>query len=395
MPADVIAAIDLGSNSFHMIVARMVNGHFQILDRLREMVQFAAGLDGKNRLSEESQQRALDCLARFGQRLRQIPSEQLRIVGTNTLRIARNSADFLVRAEAVLGHTVEIISGQEEARLVYLGVVHSVADVPGRRLVVDIGGGSTELIIGEKFEPLHLTSLKMGCVSMSRACFDDGRITESRMKEAELLVRLRLEPVTVEFQDWGWQVVTGASGTIKAIQDVATREGWCREGITLEALRRLRTALLETGNTSTIAARWALEPARARVFAGGFAVLHGLCETLGLDRMEVSEGALREGVIYDLQGRIRHEDVRDRTIIDVLDRYNLDKAQAEGRLVIAGPGPAIDSPDPGPAGFSGSLIIAEFASLEAARAWADADPYIAAGVYEKVTVKPFKKALPA
>ncbi len=329
MPADVIAAIDLGSNSFHMIVARMVNGHFQILDRLREMVQFAAGLDGKNRLSEESQQRALDCLARFGQRLRQIPPEQLRIVGTNTLRQARNSADFLVRAEAVLGHTVEIISGQEEARLVYLGVVHSVADVPGRRLVMDIGGGSTELIIGEKFEPLHLTSLKMGCVSMSRACFDDGRITESRMKEAELLVRLKLEPVTLEFQDWGWQAVTGASGTIKAIQDVATREGWCREGITLEALRRLRTALLETGNTTAIAARWALEPARARVFAGGFAVLHGLCETLGLERMEVSEGALREGVIYDLQGRIRHEDVRDRTIVDVLDRYNLDKAQAE------------------------------------------------------------------
>ena len=127
MPADIVAAIDLGSNSFHMIVARMVNGHFQILDRLREMVQFAAGLDSKNRLSEESQQRALDCLARFGQRLRQIPPEQLRIVGTNTLRLARNSAEFLVRAEAVLGHTVEIISGHEEARLIYLGVVHNLS----------------------------------------------------------------------------------------------------------------------------------------------------------------------------------------------------------------------------------------------------------------------------
>lgn len=329
MPADVVAAIDLGSNSFHMIVARMVNGHFQILDRLREMVQFAAGLDSKNRLSEESQRRALDCLARFGQRLRHIPPEQLRIVGTNTLRLARNSAEFLARAEAVLGHTVEIISGHEEARLIYLGVVHSVADVPGRRLVVDIGGGSTELIVGEKFESLHLTSLKMGCVSLSRACFDDGRITEARMREAELLVRLKLEPVTVEFQELGWQVVTGASGTIKAIQDVVAREGWCREGIGLEALRRLRTALLEVGNTTAIATRWALEPARARVFTGGFMVLHGLCETLGLDRMEVSEGALREGVIYDLLGRIRHEDVRDRTIAAVIGRYNLDKAQAE------------------------------------------------------------------
>ncbi len=329
MPADVVAAIDLGSNSFHMIVARIVNGHFQILDRLREMVQFAAGLDSKNRLSEESQRRALDCLARFGQRLRHIPPEQLRIVGTNTLRLARNSAEFLTRAEAVLGHTVEIISGHEEARLIYLGVVHSVADVPGRRLVMDIGGGSTELIVGEKFESLHLTSLKMGCVSLSRACFDDGRITEPRMREAELLVRLKLEPVTVEFQDLGWQVITGASGTIKAIQGVIAREGWCHEGISLEALRRLRTALLETGNPATIATRWALEPARARVFAGGFTVLHGLCETLGLEQMDVSEGALREGVIYDLLGRIRHEDVRDRTIVAVLDRYGLDKAQAE------------------------------------------------------------------
>lgn len=329
MPADVVAAIDLGSNSFHMIVARMVNGHFQILDRLREMVQFAAGLDNKNRLSEESQRRALDCLARFGQRLRHIPPDQLRIVGTNTLRLARNSAEFLVRAEAVLGHAVEIISGHEEARLIYLGVVHSVADVPGRRLVVDIGGGSTELIVGEKFEPLHLTSLKMGCVSLSRACFDDGRITEPRMREAELLVRLKLEPVTVEFQELGWQVITGASGTIKAIQGVVAQEGWCREGIGLEALRRLRAALLETGTTAAIATRWGLEPARARVFAGGFTVLHGLCETLGLERMEVSEGALREGVIYDLLGRIRHEDVRDRTIAAIIDRYNLDKAQAD------------------------------------------------------------------
>mgnify|MGYP000883631716 CR=1 FL=1 len=329
MSSDIVAAIDLGSNSFHMIVARIANGQVQTLDRLREMVQLAAGLDSRNRLSEESQLRALDCLARFGQRLRQIPPEQLRVVGTNTLRQARNSAVFLARAEAVLGHNIETISGQEEARLIYLGVVHNVADTAGQRLVVDIGGGSTELILGEKFEIHHLTSLKMGCVSLSRSCFDKGRITESRMREAELLVQLKLEPVREEFRDQGWQVATGASGTIKAIQDVVAQEGWSREGITLEALRRLRTALLETGRPETMAARWQLEPARAQVFAGGFAVLHGLCEVLGVERMEVSEGALREGVIYDLLGRIRHEDVRDRTIATVIDRYDLDKAQAE------------------------------------------------------------------
>ncbi len=329
MTSDVVAAIDLGSNSFHMIVARIANDQVQVLDRLREMVQLAAGLDTRNRLAEGAQLRALDCLARFGQRLRHIPPAQLRVVGTNTLRQARNSAEFLIRAEEVLGHNVEIISGHEEARLIYLGVAHSVADVPGQRLVVDIGGGSTEFIIGEKFEPRHLTSLRMGCVSMSRSCFDDGRITEARLREAELIVQLKLEPVREEYLERGWERVTGASGSIKAIQDVVTREGWCREGITLEALRRLRVALLEAGNTGVIATRWQLEPARARVFTGGFVVLHGLCEALNVERMEVSDGALREGVIYDLLGRIRHEDVRDRTIATVTSRYGLDEAQAE------------------------------------------------------------------
>lgn len=329
MAPDVVAAIDLGSNSFHMIVARVTNDQVQVLDRLREMVQLAAGLDARNRLNEEAQQRALACLARFGQRLRHLPPEQLRIVGTNTLRQARNSADFLLRAEEVLGHTVEIISGQEEARLIYLGVAHSVADTPGPRLVVDIGGGSTECIIGEKFEPLHLSSLRMGCVSLSRACFDDGRITESRLRKAELIVQLRLEPVREDYLERGWRRATGASGSIKAIQDVVKREGWCREGITLEALRRLRTALLDAGSTAALATRWQLEPARARVFAGGFVVLHGLCEALQIAQLEVSDGALREGVIYDLLGRIRHEDVRDRTIATLIGRFGLDDQQAQ------------------------------------------------------------------
>jgi len=227
-----------------MIVARIANGHVQILDRLREMVQLAAGLDSHHRLSAESQQRALDCLARFGQRLRHIPPARLRIVGTNTLRQARNSAEFVARAEQLLGHRVEIVSGQEEARLIYLGVAHSVGDVAGQRLVVDIGGGSTELIIGEQFDPVHLASLRMGCVSMTRGCFDDGRITANGLREAELLVQLNLEPVREAYLARGWQVATGASGSIKAIQDVIVGEGWSREEITLDGLRRLRAARL-------------------------------------------------------------------------------------------------------------------------------------------------------
>ncbi len=327
--SDTLAAIDLGSNSFHMIVARLADGHLQVVDRLREMVQLAAGLDKKHRLSEPAQARALDCLARFGQRLRHIPGSRVRVVGTNTLRQARNGQDFVAKAEAVLGHPVEVVSGMEEARLIYLGVAHNTANVGGQRLVVDIGGGSTELIIGERFEPLHLESLGMGCVSMTQRHFPDNRIRETDLRDAELTVRLKMEPITLRYRELGWQQVIGASGSIKAIRDVVIAEGWSNEGITLPALRRLRAALLEAGKLPTIAARWDLHPARAQVFTGGFTVLHGLCEALGIEHLQVSDGALREGLIYDLVGRIRHEDVRHRTVATLNQRYGMDGTQAE------------------------------------------------------------------
>jgi exopolyphosphatase/guanosine-5'-triphosphate,3'-diphosphate pyrophosphatase len=326
---DTIAAIDLGSNSFHMIVARMGNGHLQIIDRLREMVQLAAGLDKKHRLSEEAQLRALECLARFGQRLHHLPKSRVRIVGTNTLRQARNGQDFLAKAENVLGHPIEVVSGMEEARLIYLGVAHSVANVEGRRLVVDIGGGSTELIIGEQFESLYLESLGMGCVSMTQKYFSEERIQEIELRNAELAVRLKMEPVTLDYQALGWQHVIGASGTIRAIRDIVVAEGWSKKDISLDALQRLRTALLQAGKTTIIAERWHLHPARAQVLTGGFTVLHGLCEALGVKHLQVSDGALREGLLYDLMGRIRHEDVRHRTIAALSRRYGIDSEQAE------------------------------------------------------------------
>ena len=329
MAPETLAAIDLGSNSFHMIVARIVDGQLQVIDRLREMVQLAAGLDKKRRLSEAAQEQALACLARFSQRLRHMPPARVRIVGTNTLRQARNGRDFLAKAEAVLGHPVEVVSGMEEARLIYLGVAHSIADSPGQRLVVDIGGGSTELIIGERFDPLHLESLSMGCVSMTRKCFSEGRIRDTELRAAELAVSLMMEPVTEGFQDRGWDHVIGASGTIKAIRDVVVGEGWSQEGITLAALRQLRAALSKEGKAIAIAERWDLHPARAKVFTGGFAVLHGLCEALAIEHIQVSDGALREGLLYDLMGRIRHEDVRDRTIAALGRRYGLDANHAE------------------------------------------------------------------
>lgn len=327
--SNTIAAIDLGSNSFHMIVAQMENGHLQVIDRLREMVQLAAGLDEKHKLSEAAQARALDCLARFGQRLSHMSSSRVRIVGTNTLREARNGQNFLRQAEAVLGHPVEVVSGMEEARLIYLGVAHSIADVEGQRLVIDIGGGSTELIIGKKFEPLSLESLSMGCVSMALKHFPDGRIRESDLQSAELAVSLKLEPIALAFQEMGWQPVVGASGTIKAIHEVVTTEGWSIDGITIASLHELRHALLTEGKVANIAKRWQLNPARAFVFTGGFVILLKLCQILDINHLQASDGALREGLLYDLIGRIRHEDVRHRTVVSLTRRYSLDNAQAE------------------------------------------------------------------
>ncbi len=335
MSANAIAAIDLGSNSFHMIVARSMGEHLQVIDRLKEMVQLGAGLNDDRDLTEEAQARALDCLARFGQRLRSMPPGRVRIVGTNTLRQARNGAAFLAKAREVLGHPVEIISGIEEARLIYLGVAHSTAAVAGKRLVIDIGGGSTELIIGEGFEPLHLESLHMGCVSMTRRCFAKGKFKSEFMDEAELAVRVEMEPVEAAYREMGWATVTGASGSIKAIGEAVVKEGWTHQGITREAMARLRALLLELREPAAIAERWGFSQERAWVFTGGFAVLHGVFQALGLEQIGVSDGALREGVIYDLMGRIRHEDVRTRTINSLIRRANLDATQGERVAVTA------------------------------------------------------------
>lgn len=328
MTTDSFAAIDLGSNSFHMIVARAgEDGALQVLDRLREMVQLAAGLDDAHRLGEDAQRRALDCLARFGQRIAHLPPERVRVVGTNTLRQARNGAQFLERAAQVLGHRVEIISGREEARLIYLGVAHSTAG-SGRRLVVDIGGGSTELIVGEQFEPQQLESLYMGCVSLTRRWFDGERIRESALRAADLAVRMELEPVEAHFRDAAWDEAIGASGTIKAIRDVLVALGWSDGDIPREALRRLRADLIDAA-PAALASRFGLARERAAVFAGGLAVLYGIFEALGVERMKVSDGALREGLIFDLLGRVQHEDVRDRTIRALARRFGCDESHGE------------------------------------------------------------------
>jgi len=325
--AGSLAAIDLGSNSFHMIVGRLQNNQLQLIDRLREPVRLAEGLTKERTLEAHVAERALDCLQRFGQRVRDLPPECVRAVGTNTLRRAHAASGFLHDAENALGHSIEVISGIEEARLVYLGVTHSLADPGGRQLVVDIGGGSTEVIIGEGFEPIQLESLYMGCVSMSQRFFPDGAIDKQAMKEAILAARLELQASKQTFRRIGWTMATGSSGTIRTVRDVVLGEGWSDNGITPESLKKLRSALISMGHADKIDLA-AVSDDRKPVFAGGVAILSAVFHALKIDRMLHSSGALREGLLYDLLGRLQHRDVREATVQSLSQRYHTDVEQA-------------------------------------------------------------------
>ncbi|MCB9897475.1 MAG: exopolyphosphatase [Planctomycetes bacterium] len=325
-PPDAVAALDLGSNSFHMIVAGLRGGEPVVIDRIREQVQLAAGLDEKGRLADDAKQRALECLRRFGQRLADLHASHVRAVGTNTLRAARDRA-FVEQAREALGHPIEIISGREEARLVYLGVAHTLADDRGSRLVVDIGGGSTECILGERFEALETHSLSMGCVRYSQRYFPEGVIDKESFRKAVLGARLELRTVERRFRDIGWTSAVGSSGTIRAVASVLRESGWARERITADGLRALRKALIGAGRVDALELP-GLKPERAAVFPGGVAVLVAVFEAFELEEMSWSPGALREGVLYDLLGRIRHEDVRERTLRALQERYHVDRAQA-------------------------------------------------------------------
>ena len=326
--AETIAAVDLGSNSFHLIVARTEADNFQVVDRMRRMVTLGGGLDAHNALTEQAIKRALDCLEQFGERIRDLPRGSVRVVGTNALRKARNADEFISQAEAALGHGIDVISGHEEARLIYLGVSHGLEDGAERRLVIDVGGGSTEFILGRHFDPTAMESLHMGCVSLSEGFFEDGLVTEARMCAAEIAARQELEPIEERYRRIGWQSVIGASGTILAIREIAAAQGWSKDGITPHALAKLREVLIEAGHVGKIVLE-GLPEERRPVFPGGVAILNATFEALQIERMRVSNRALREGLLYDLLGRIHHEDVRERTIKALSERYQLDFEQAK------------------------------------------------------------------
>lgn len=327
-PQQVVAGVDLGSNSFHLVLARAEeDGRVHVLDKLRDPVRLAAGLDPELRIDAAAIRRGVAALERFGERLRTTPSSAVRAVATNTLRRAVNGGEVEEIFSEALGHPLEIISGPEEARLIYVGVSHMTPRSDGQQLVIDIGGGSTECILGVKFEPRYFQSLEMGCVSFSRAFFADGVITRKRFDEAETAARLELRRHQRKFRQKGWGSAFGASGTIRAVREVLSLHEWSEGGITLAGLKQLRRALIEGERVDNLELE-GLKSERAAVFPGGVAILMEVFVTLGLERMEVSSGALREGAIYDLMGRLRHEDVRDRTIRQFEQRYQVDTRQA-------------------------------------------------------------------
>ncbi len=320
-----IAAIDLGSNSFHMVVGRLDHGEVRILDRLGEKVQLGAGLDAAGNLDEASQQRALNCLCRFRQRIRDLDAASVQIVGTNALRAAKNKKQFLRRAQDVMGFPIEIITGREEARLIYLGVCHTLAHDEGKRLIIDIGGGSTELIIGERFEPLELQSLHMGCVSYRDRFLSGKKLSEAAFKQAVTEASRELLSIKQRYRQLGWQSCVGSSGSIKSIVQALASLGYEDGLVTQERLKVLRKYVVSGKDLNELG----IKKERVSIFPAGLVILTACFEILKIKELAYSHGALREGLLYDIVGRIRHEDVRERSVRAMQTRYGVDQLHAE------------------------------------------------------------------
>ena len=327
----MLAAIDLGSNSFHMVVAQMLLGQLRVVDRLRESVRLAEGLDGFGGLKPDVLARALECLSRFGQRAHDIPAHRVRAVATNTVRRLRAPQTFLLPAETALGRPIEVISGREEARLVYLGVAHAQPPRENQlRLVIDIGGGSTECIIGRGMQALERESLQVGCVASTRRFFGNGKLSRKRWKDALIEVTAEFQQFAATYRSLGWDEAIGAAGTNKAIGAICAEMKLTKGAVTAEALPHLRDRLLQAQRIQDIDLP-GLSAERRPVIAGGILILEAVFNVLELQRMAVSKAALREGVLYDMLGRGSADDPRDASVAALMHRYGIDTTQA-GRV---------------------------------------------------------------
>lgn len=320
------AAIDLGSNSFHMVIARVVDGAMQVLGRLKQRVHLADGLDAQHNLSEEAMERGLACLALFAERLQGFSPSNVTIVGTHTLREAVNAETFLQRAAEVIPYPIEVISGHEEARLIFMGVEHTQPE-KGRKLVIDIGGGSTELVIGEDFEPQLVESRRMGCVSFAQLYFPKGEISRENFRRARLAAAQKLETLAWQYRLHGWQYALGASGTIKAACEVLQAMDEKEKLITPERLEKLYDEVMKHKSFAALSLP-GLSEERKGVFVPGLAILCGVFDALAIRELRLSDGALREGVLYEMEGRFRHQDIRSRTAQSLANHYAIDSDQA-------------------------------------------------------------------
>lgn len=325
---EILAALDLGSNSFHLVIARVDAEGVHVLDDRREMVRLAEGLDARGRLERRVERRALDCLERFGAALRPLPRGAVRVVGTNALRKARNAREFVRRAEELIGHPIDVVPGREEARLTYLGVASS--DAPSRterRLLVDIGGGSTECILGRGEEVVQAHSLYMGCVSFTERFFPGGRLKKKRFADARTAAMIELRPFARGWRkefDAAW----GSSGTMRALESILVGNGLSDRGITPSGLEALIDRMLEAGRTDRLDLQ-GLARERAPVIPGGAVIAAAVLDAFGIDRMRAARGAMREGILYDLIGRHADSDIRESSIRSFADRHGVDRAQAD------------------------------------------------------------------
>lgn len=323
-----IAAVDLGSNSFRLQLARVTDGHLLFHDSLRETVRLGAGLDEKNNLSAEAQQRAIDCLKRFGERLRGLSPQAVRAVATNTFRVARNAPNLMQEAQEALGFPIEIIAGREEARMIFVGVSHSLPPATHKRLVIDIGGGSTEFIIGQSLEPIAMESLYMGCVSYSLRYFPDGKITEAGMRRARIAAAAEIQGIRKHFLSEGWDEAVGSSGTAKALGEITRLSGLGEGEITRDGLEFISQQILQAGSIRKINLP-GISAERAAVLPGGVAVMMAAFDAFKIERMTAANSALREGVLYELLGRLHDHDVRETTVSSFMRRYHVESDQAE------------------------------------------------------------------
>jgi exopolyphosphatase/guanosine-5'-triphosphate,3'-diphosphate pyrophosphatase len=330
----MLAVVDMGSNSFRLEVGRVEGGQVYRLDTVRETLRLGAGIDDHGNLTGLAQREAIACLARFGERLRGFDRANVRAVATNTFRVAKNAAAFLPRAQAVLGFPIDVISGHEEARLIYLGVAHELPPSETPRLVVDIGGGSTEFIIGRGLHPERLESLKLGCVTMTARFFADGTLSKGALAKAETHAQVEVEAIAREFSRSHWTDAYASSGTALALADICEQNGWSESGITPDGLARLRKRMVAAGHYDDLKLA-GLKDERAPVLAGGFAVMAAAMAELDIPRILPVGGALRLGVLYDLLGRREARDSREATVASFVDRYHVDRPHGERVAALA------------------------------------------------------------